>query len=169
MWVPGRKIFFRVAALAVIVVAGLIVQAGAVAAAAAVHPSRHLPASARPRPSRSPAPLGGARTYHQWPAARLRPAGGAPRKRNQPGFPGLAVSVGYADGVHGGGGLFPSPWEGSPNVIFVGCTGGCSFDGGAIMIQNISSSTMTIGKLTVGIGSCTFNIWPQNTHMRRDL
>jgi RHS repeat-associated protein len=160
--VPGRKIFFRVAALAV-VVAGLIVQAGAVTAGAAAGVSRHSPATpASPRPSRSPAPPAGGR-IHRW-SARLAPTGGAPRKRSQPGFPGLAVFVGYADGVHGGG-LFPSPWDGSPNVIFEGCTGGCSFDGGAILIQNITSSTMTIAHVTASIGSCTFDIWPKDASL----
>src|SRR5215472_17968742 len=98
MRMPGRKNFFRVTALAVIVVAVLIVQAGAVAAEAAVPPSRHSPATpASPRPSRSPAPPGGGRIHHRWPT-RLRPPAGALHNRGQQGFPGLAVYVGYADG-----------------------------------------------------------------------
>jgi len=72
--------------------------------------------------------------------------------------------VGYADGVRGGG-LFPSPWDGSANVIFEGCTGGCTFDGGAIKIQNTSSSTMTIAHVTASIGSCTFDIWPKDASL----
>jgi hypothetical protein len=48
-------------------------------------------------------------------------------------------------------------------VIFEGCTGGCSFDSGAILIKNLSSSTMTIAHVTASIGaSCTFDIWPSN-------
>ena len=42
-------------------------------------------------------------------------------------FPALSVSVGYADNIRANS-HFPNPWNGSPNVIFEGCTSGCSFD-----------------------------------------
>jgi hypothetical protein len=91
-------------------------------------------------------------------------AAGQPGNSAQASFPGLAVDVAYADNDPGhSGGTFPSPWKGSPNVIFEGCTPGCTFDSGAILIQNLSSNTMTIAHVTASIGaSCTFDIWPSN-------
>jgi RHS repeat-associated protein len=76
------------------------------------------------------------------------------------GFPsGLTVFVGYADNLRASG-FFPSPWQGDPGVIFKGCTGGCSFDAGAVMVENTSSVPVTVNSLQVRLSTCTINIWP---------
>jgi RHS repeat-associated protein/uncharacterized repeat protein (TIGR01451 family) len=75
----------------------------------------------------------------------------------------LSVYVGYADGLRPGGSVFPFPWNGSPNTVFVGCQGSCTFDAGAVRLDNTSGQPVTINSLTVDIGSCRFAIWPANT------
>src|ERR1043166_9192577 len=51
----------------------------------------------------------------------------------------LSVYVGYADGIRpAAGSIFPYPWEGSPGVIFEGCTGSCDYDAGAVRLVNNS-------------------------------
>jgi RHS repeat-associated protein/uncharacterized repeat protein (TIGR01451 family) len=75
----------------------------------------------------------------------------------------LSVYAGYADGLRPGGSAFPFPWNGSPNTVFVGCKGSCTFDGGAVRLDNTSGQPVTINSLTVDIGSCRFAIWPANT------
>ena len=90
------------------------------------------------------------------------------------------VFLGYAD-TYGPRlpGAYPSPWQGSAGVIFVGCgtspigggpaadtcpqetTGGDSYDAGAIRIDNSSATTsMPVTGGSVKIGSCTYNPWP---------
>src|SRR5947208_814000 len=44
----------------------------------------------------------------------------------------LHVFIGYADGVRGSSPDFPAPWEGDPNVVFVGGSESEAFDAGAI-------------------------------------
>jgi hypothetical protein len=89
------------------------------------------------------------------------------------------VWLGYADVEHGGGGGFPSPWNGSPGVIFVGCgpqltdagpalpdacpqdaNGGDRYDAGAIRIDNNSGAPLVVTGASVTIGSCTYTPWP---------
>ncbi|HZR29627.1 MAG TPA: RHS repeat-associated core domain-containing protein [Terriglobales bacterium] len=80
----------------------------------------------------------------------------------------LAVSVGYADNLRPNPN-FPVPWQGSPNVIFIG---GGVFDAGAIRLDNLSNAALTIDKVTVDLGrpGPFFDIWqhgitipPQNS------
>jgi RHS repeat-associated protein len=75
----------------------------------------------------------------------------------------LSAYVGYADGLRPGGSVFPFPWNGSPNTVFVGCKTSCTFDGGAVRLDNTSGHAVTINSLTVDIGSCRFAIWPADT------
>jgi hypothetical protein len=76
-------------------------------------------------------------------------------------------------------GAYPSPWQGSAGVIFVGCgtspvggvaapdtcpretTGADEYDAGAIRIDNPSATaSMPVTAGSVKIGSCTYNPWP---------
>ena len=79
----------------------------------------------------------------------------------------ISVYVGYADGLRPAGSVFPFPWVGSPNTVFVGCTPtpsqGCSYDAGAIRVDNSGTSAATVNSISVSFGSaCTYNIWPGN-------
>ncbi|HYL08125.1 MAG TPA: RHS repeat-associated core domain-containing protein [Candidatus Udaeobacter sp.] len=72
----------------------------------------------------------------------------------------LSIYVGYADGLRAGGSIFPFPWQGSPNVTFIG---GCTFDAGAIRFDNSGSTDITFDKVTVNItGAPLLDIWPSN-------
>jgi hypothetical protein len=58
----------------------------------------------------------------------------------------------------------PSPWQGDPNVVYVGCPDEATcgkFDGGAIRIDNPSENTVTksVTAASVVIGACTFTPW----------
>jgi hypothetical protein len=69
--------------------------------------------------------------------------------------------VGYGDGLRPSP-LFPSPWQGSPNIIFQGTntTGGSGNDAGAILIQNTSGSALTINSVSATInGAATAPGW----------
>jgi hypothetical protein len=68
----------------------------------------------------------------------------------------MKVYVGYADGLRGDP-TVPSPWDGDPGVAFRG--GGLHFDAGAIRIVNPSAQPLTIGDVTVEIGSTTYDLW----------
>lgn len=79
---------------------------------------------------------------------------------------GLTAYVGYADGLRPAGSIFPFPWSGSPNTLFVGCQGSCQFDGGAIRLDNTTGQPVTINSLTVDFGpSCRFAIWPHDRQL----
>jgi hypothetical protein len=77
--------------------------------------------------------------------------------------PGIQVYVGYADTLRSNPAQFPTPWSGSPNVIFAGCTVSCSFDAGAVRIVNNSTTTQTVNSISVSLSTCTFAMWPSNT------
>jgi hypothetical protein len=69
------------------------------------------------------------------------------------------VSVAYADTHHPPSkGLFPSPWFGSPNVVFVGTTTN-DWDSGAIKIDNTTGVSMSGVHVTVDIGTAHYNLW----------
>jgi hypothetical protein len=70
------------------------------------------------------------------------------------------VSVGYADGIRGGG-FFPNPWLGDPNIVGTGCC--VPFDAGAILIGNTSGGTITVNSIVVDVGANSFNLWGSNT------
>src|SRR5947209_2226565 len=92
------------------------------------------------------------------------------------GISGLSVSVGYAEDKHQSSlnpGAFPVPWSGSPNTIFLGNpvygSSPCGtlphcFDGGAIRLDNTSSSDISIDNVSVDDhsslpGGKVFNLW----------
>jgi hypothetical protein len=58
------------------------------------------------------------------------------------------------------GGGFPSPWQGSPNVTFVGSPVNGTFDSGAIRIDAPASSSVSVTGASVSIGTCSYNPWP---------
>src|SRR5262249_38689569 len=74
----------------------------------------------------------------------------------------LAVSVGYADNLRSNSN-FPVPWQGSPNVVFLGA--GPTFDAGAIRLDNLSNAPLTIDSVFVDLGrpGPTFNLWGRFT------
>ena len=75
---------------------------------------------------------------------------------------GIGVYVGYADSSHPNVTHFPTPWAGSPNVIFEGCplTSACVFDAGAVQVINNSGGAVTVNSVAIHVGSCTFSGWP---------
>jgi hypothetical protein len=72
---------------------------------------------------------------------------------------GVEVSVGYADNARAAAVNFPTPWDGSTGVTFEGCTGGCTFDAGAVRMVNNSGSAVRIDSVAIKISTCTFNMW----------
>jgi len=81
------------------------------------------------------------------------------------------IFLGYADSDHFNQNAHPSPWLGSPGVIFEGCGFGGSnncpksegtdvYDAGAIRIDAPSSAAITVSNVTVKIGPCSYNPWP---------
>ena len=72
----------------------------------------------------------------------------------------LNVFVGYANNLEQlpvPPGAFPSPWEGSPDVVFVGC--GCLYDAGAVRFDNTSDGPVTLSSVSVKIGNFKFAPW----------
>jgi len=78
----------------------------------------------------------------------------------------VAVYVGYYDTHH-----YdylkpkPSPWRGSPNVVFVGTQDGGttdSWDTSALRVDNLSGSSITVGA-TVDIGTHHYALWSPQT------
>lgn len=77
---------------------------------------------------------------------------------------GISVSVGYADNIRANPANFPTPWEGSPNVIFEGCTptASCELDAGAIMVFNNTASAVTVNSVVLHMSTCTYDLWPHD-------
>lgn len=90
---------------------------------------------------------------------------------NCPAPPQFHTSVGYADTLRGDGApSTPNPWQGGPNVTFVGCGslgadvcrqqgGHDAYDAGAVRVDNVGSSAFMVTNASVVIGSCTFTPW----------
>jgi len=78
-------------------------------------------------------------------------------------FNSLSVYVGYTQNNSGGPpGAPPTPWQGSPNVNFVGYDPGVAnggMDAGAIRIDNSSSTALTITDVLVRVGGTNFDQW----------
>ncbi|NUR64113.1 MAG: Ig-like domain repeat protein [Catenulispora sp.] len=74
----------------------------------------------------------------------------------------VAVELGYADDLRANPAHFPTPWNGSPGVVFEGCTGSCSFDGGAIRFVNNTGIQVHLDYVKVAFGTCVFDIWNKN-------
>jgi hypothetical protein len=74
------------------------------------------------------------------------------------------LNLGYADSLRPNPVNFPTPWVGSPNVIFEGCTPNCtSWDGGAAELVNTSGTSLSVGSVVFNYSSaCTYDIWPHN-------
>lgn len=70
---------------------------------------------------------------------------------------GVSVFVGYADSERAGG-EFPNPWAGSPHLVFDGCTPitACTFDAGAVRLENDGATTVHIDAVSVHLGTCTY-------------
>jgi hypothetical protein len=63
------------------------------------------------------------------------------------GLAGIQVYVGYADNLRAGAVNFPTPWQGSPNISFIG--GPAQWDAGAIRIDNPTNTPITIDNVLV--------------------
>lgn len=72
--------------------------------------------------------------------------------------PPVQVSVGFAD-ASSASANFPTPWQSSPNTIFIG--GGTPEDAGAIRIDNTSGAPLGIDSVAVDLqrGNAQFNLW----------
>jgi RHS repeat-associated protein len=70
----------------------------------------------------------------------------------------LAVYVGYADNLRPSG-VFPTPWQGSPNVVFLG--GGPVYDAGAIRLDNATDAAMSVDRVSVDLErpGPVFDLW----------
>jgi Big-like domain-containing protein len=99
-------------------------------------------------------------------AGTASPPSGTSGTMSQPASPGqpadYSVLVGYADLTHAVPANFPTPWEGSPGVIFKGCPSCPILDTGAVRIMNNMGGTLTVNAVIVRLGTCTFNLWPSN-------
>jgi hypothetical protein len=75
---------------------------------------------------------------------------------------GINVFVGYADSYRSDAINFPTPWFGSPNTVFEGCTpvATCTYDGGSLRVVNNTGSTVTVDAIAVHLDTCTFTGWP---------
>jgi len=85
----------------------------------------------------------------------------------------VQVFVGYADNLHVSS-SFPSPWDGSPGVIFQGCVPGqCAkvgqtqtdlYDAGAIRIDNPGPNAVTVSEVKLVINTtCVYQLWPSSS------
>ena len=80
----------------------------------------------------------------------------------------VAVYVGYYDTHHPD---FtqpkPSPWFGSPNIVFIGtpdsASGPWTSDSSAVRVDNLGASPLTNVVVTVDIGSSHWALWGTNT------
>ena len=75
----------------------------------------------------------------------------------------VQVFVGYADTLRANPVNFPTPWSGSPDVVFAGCTVNCSFDAGAVRIVNNTPLAITLDSVKVQLSTCVFDMWPHGT------
>ncbi|HEX9547799.1 MAG TPA: hypothetical protein VF942_10700 [Acidimicrobiales bacterium] len=77
---------------------------------------------------------------------------------------GIQVFVGYADDFRAAATTFPTPWDGSPQTTFYGCSpSSCSYDAGAVRVVNNSGSTVTVNAINVHLDTCTYGGWPSAT------
>lgn len=74
----------------------------------------------------------------------------------------LDLFVGFADSASPSAN-FPTPWQGAPNVVFLG--GGSPTDAGAIRIDNASSAPVAVDSVTVDLqrANATFSLWQNFT------
>jgi YD repeat-containing protein len=63
----------------------------------------------------------------------------------------LSVYVGYADNLRASP-AFPVPWQGSPNVVFFGNSGGSPvYDAGAVRLDNATDQPISIDRVSVDL------------------
>ena len=74
---------------------------------------------------------------------------------------GIRVYVGYADSLRAQATNFPTPWAGSPQTVFEGCTPvtTCVYDSGAVRIVNNTGKTVLVNSVAVHVSTCTFSFW----------
>ncbi|MFY9579041.1 MAG: hypothetical protein WAQ33_06930 [Gaiellaceae bacterium] len=80
--------------------------------------------------------------------------------------PSFSVYVGYYDTHHDNNPQpKPNPWQGSPNVVFVGQPDSSSggWDTSTVRIDNLGGTPLTNVVVTVTIGSSNFALWGTNT------
>jgi hypothetical protein len=75
----------------------------------------------------------------------------------------VQVFVGYADNLRANPNNFPTPWDGSANVVFAGCHTNCTFDAGAARFVNNTPVAVTIDTVQVKLSTCVFDLWPHGT------
>jgi len=70
----------------------------------------------------------------------------------------LSVYVGYADNLRSSP-AFPIPWQGSPNVVFIG--NGPVYDAGALRLDNSTDQPIAVDKVTVNLQrpGPLFDLW----------
>jgi hypothetical protein len=90
-------------------------------------------------------------------AAPARPAHAAAQPAS------VDVFVGYADTLRANPANFPTPWDGSPDIVFAGCHANCSFDAGAARFVNNSPVAVTIDSVVIRLSTCAFDMWPHGT------
>jgi len=84
--------------------------------------------------------------------------------------PAPQVFVGYADTEHlpafpAGRITLPTPWQGDPGVVFLGCTApsaacGNTYDAGVVRVDNLATNpALTLTAAKVVIGPCTYQAW----------
>jgi RHS repeat-associated protein len=102
-----------------------------------------------------------------WQASILNASGGAKTSNlaavTWPALAGLDLFVGYADDLRPSP-TFPTPWQGSPNVLFLGNRGN-DFDGGAVRLDNTTDAPIPVDKVTVDLQRRSYNgplfdLWP---------
>ena len=102
-----------------------------------------------------------------WQASIPNASGGAKTSNlaavTWPALAGLDLFVGYADDLRPSP-TFPTPWQGSPNVLFLGNRGN-DFDGGAVRLDNTTDAPIPVDKVTVDLQRRSYNgpvfdLWP---------
>jgi Bacterial Ig-like domain (group 1) len=83
---------------------------------------------------------------------------------------GVEVFVGYADTLRANPAHFPTPWEGSPGVVYQGCSpstgpSACSFDAGAVRFVNNTGAPVSITGITVNVSTCSYHGWAGATSL----
>jgi hypothetical protein len=77
----------------------------------------------------------------------------------------VQLFLGYADTLRADPARFPTPWAGSPDVVFAGCQpqSSCTFDSGAARLVNNTNGAVTIDSVVIKFDACTYDIWPHGT------
>jgi hypothetical protein len=72
----------------------------------------------------------------------------------------VRIYAGYYDTHHSGDpGPKPNPWQGSPNVVFLGNATSRGWDSSTVRLDNVSGFWLASVKVTVDISSHHFALW----------